>query len=207
MESAARAPEETTLEAPEASRTVQSKYKRGRPVSARLPGPLDPHLAVPPTVPRPTTGAHLRSAGRDTSLGGRSRQRWSWAETVGASEDSARYGVADTLGRFFNEDVVRHYQSHLANRRTARPATEYQALAASEWSDFETHFDKRKVGLGQCGRPYATPCEHEHACIRYPMPHVDPAAATRFDQLDADLVDRRARAEREGWLGGSKASI
>ncbi|MFE7112044.1 hypothetical protein ACFU98_31090 [Streptomyces sp. NPDC057575] len=24
------------------------------------------------------------------------------------------------------------------------------------------HFDKRRVELGSCGRPYGTPCPHEH---------------------------------------------
>src|SRR5204862_741124 len=27
------------------------------------------------------------------------------------------------------------------------------------------HFDKRKVELGTCGRPYGTPCQHEFACL------------------------------------------
>ncbi len=101
----------------------------------------------------------------------------------------------------FNEDVIRHYQTHLANRRTARPTTEYRAATAVEWDEFETHFDKRKVELGQCGRPYATPCEHEHACIRCPMLHVDPVMLDRIDEIDADLIARRDQAETEGWLG------
>ena len=35
-------------------------------------------------------------------------------------------------------------------------------------NEFEEHFDKRKVELGSCARPYGTPCQHEHACIRCP---------------------------------------
>ena len=101
----------------------------------------------------------------------------------------------------FNEDVIRHYQTHLANRRTARPATEYRPATSTEWDEFEAHFDKRKVELGQCGRPYATPCEHEHACIRCPMLQIDPAMLERLDEIDTDLITRRAQAETEGWLG------
>ena len=71
----------------------------------------------------------------------------------------------------------------------------------TEWSEFETHFDKRKVELGDCGRPYGTPCEHEHACIRCPMLHVDPAAIDRLDEIDTDLIARREKAQTEGWLG------
>ena len=101
----------------------------------------------------------------------------------------------------FQEDVIRHYQAHLAGRRAARPAREYRPATATEWDEFEEHFDKRKVELGQCGRPYATPCEHEHACIRCPMLHVDPGMIERLDQIDADLILRRERAQAEGWFG------
>ena len=101
----------------------------------------------------------------------------------------------------FNEDVIRHYQTHLANRRTARPAIEYRPATSTEWDEFEIHFDKRKVELGQCGRPYATPCEHEHACIRCPMLQIAPAMLERLDEIDTDLIARRAQAQTEGWLG------
>ena len=101
----------------------------------------------------------------------------------------------------FHEDVIRHYQAHLASRRDARPAGEYRPLTDEEWTEFEQHFDKRKVELGQCGRPYATPCEHEHGCIRCPMLHVDPKMIDRLDEIHTDLLARRAHAESQGWLG------
>ena len=101
----------------------------------------------------------------------------------------------------FQEDVIRHYQAHLANRRAARPAGEYRPVTDHEWAEFEEHFDKRKVELGNCGRPYATPCEHEHACIRCPMLRVDPKMLGRLDEIHTDLLARRAHAETQGWLG------
>lgn len=101
----------------------------------------------------------------------------------------------------FNEEVVRHYQAHLARRRAMRPAEEYHPATQVEWAEFEEHFDKRKVELGACGRPYGTPCHHEHACVRCPMLRVDPRMLPRLEELEADLFDRRARAEVEGWLG------
>jgi hypothetical protein len=101
----------------------------------------------------------------------------------------------------FNEDVVRHYQAHLARRRQMRPTTEYRPVTDDEWAEFEAHFDKRKVELGNCGRPYATPCEHEHACLRCPMLHIDPKMIGRLDEIETDLHSRRARAQDEGWLG------
>jgi hypothetical protein len=32
--------------------------------------------------------------------------------------------------------------------------------------EFEDHFLLRKVALGDCHRPYGTPCVHKHACAR-----------------------------------------
>jgi hypothetical protein len=68
-------------------------------------------------------------------------------------------------------------------------------------AEFEQHFDKRKVELGQCGRPYATPCEHEHACIRCPMLRIDPKMIDRLDEIHTDLIARRYHAQTQGWLG------
>lgn len=101
----------------------------------------------------------------------------------------------------FNEDLVRHYQSFLDRRRSQRAADEYRPATDEEWTEFEEHFDKRKVELGNCARPYGTPCQHEHACIRCPMLHVDPKMIPRLDELESDLLARRAHAESQGWLG------
>jgi site-specific recombinase XerC len=101
----------------------------------------------------------------------------------------------------FEEDMVRHYQDFLARRRGLRPVDEYGPASAEEWNEFEEHFDKRKVELGSCGRPYGTPCQHEHACIRCPMLQVNPKMLTRLAELESDLEARRDRAATEGWLG------
>jgi integrase len=101
----------------------------------------------------------------------------------------------------FDEDIVRHYAAFLAERRQLRPAEEYREATGQEWAEFEEHFDKRKVELGACGRPYGTPCQHEHACIRCPMLHVNPKMLPRLDELETDLLTRRGRAESEGWTG------
>ncbi|WP_405942920.1 tyrosine-type recombinase/integrase [Streptomyces sp. NBC_00207] len=101
----------------------------------------------------------------------------------------------------FDEDVIRHYQAHLHQRRQVRPSEEYRDATEQEWTEFEEHFDRRKVELGSCGRPYGTPCQHEHACIRCPMLHVNPKMLARLSELEADLVHRRTQAEAEGWIG------
>ncbi|WP_228718451.1 hypothetical protein [Kitasatospora acidiphila] len=48
----------------------------------------------------------------------------------------------------FDEDVIRHYQEHLAQRRQVRPEDEYRETTRDEWAEFEEHFDRRKVELG-----------------------------------------------------------
>lgn len=82
-----------------------------------------------------------------------------------------------------------------------RPADEYRPVTDTEWRGFEEHFDHRKVELGGCARPYRTPCQHEHACLRCPMLNINPKMLPRLDEIETDLLARRARAEQEGWLG------
>jgi integrase-like protein len=101
----------------------------------------------------------------------------------------------------FEDDLIRHYQAFLDQRRRTRPVEEYQPPTDTEWDDFHQHFDRRKVELGTCGRPYGTGCTHEHACLRCPMLHVDPAMLPRLDAIEHDLRQRRTRAEAEHWLG------
>lgn len=101
----------------------------------------------------------------------------------------------------FEEDVVRHYQQFLDRRRAQRPASEYRTPTAAEMTEFEEHFDKRRVELGSCGRPYGTPCAHEHACIRCHMLSINPKMLARLNELEEDLLARRQRAIDEGWRG------
>lgn len=101
----------------------------------------------------------------------------------------------------FDDEVVRHYQGFLHRRRAQRPAEEYKPVTDNEWREFEEHFDRRKVELGNCARPYGTRCQHEHACLRCPVLHIDPGMLPRLDEIETDLLTRRSRAETEGWLG------
>ncbi|MFE4590419.1 hypothetical protein [Streptomyces laurentii] len=92
-------------------------------------------------------------------------------------------------------------QEHLQHRRQIRPDDEYRDATNDEWSEFEGHFDRRKVELGSCGRPYGTPCQNEHACIRCPMLHVNPKMLDRLEELESDLLARLRKAELENWMG------
>jgi hypothetical protein len=79
-----------------------------------------------------------------------------------------------------------------------------------EWDAFLAHFEKRKVSIGTCARAYATPCVHEHACVRCALLRADPAQQARLEEIRDNLHARIAEAEREGWLGeveGLKVSL
>jgi site-specific recombinase XerC len=62
----------------------------------------------------------------------------------------------------FQDDLIRSYRSFLAERRAPRPTGEYREPSNAEWQEFQEHFQLRKLELGTCGRPYGTPCNHEH---------------------------------------------
>ena len=110
----------------------------------------------------------------------------------------------------FQDDLIRAYRAFLSKRRAARPEAEYREPTDEEWHEFEEHFEKRKLEIGTCGRPYGTPCAHEHACIRCPMLWPDPSQKERLIEIRDNLTARIAEAEREGWLGemeGLKISL
>jgi integrase len=110
----------------------------------------------------------------------------------------------------YNDDVLRHHRTFIARRRALRSAAEYRQPTNEEWTEFEQHFTKRKVELGTCARPYGTPCQHEHACIRCPMLRPDPRQEPRLLTIILNLNDRIREAHEKGWLGeveGLKVSL
>ena len=109
--------------------------------------------------------------------------------------------TTETYLAVFQDDLVRTYRSFLDKRRAIRPEAEYREPTSEEWREFEEHFEKRKLELGTCGRPYGTPCAHEHACIRCAMLRPDPAARGRLVEIIKNLADRIAEARINGWLG------
>jgi Phage integrase family len=101
----------------------------------------------------------------------------------------------------FQDDLVRTYRAFLDQRRAMRPEAEYREPTDEEWREFQQHFERRKLELGDCGRPYGTPCRHEHACIRCPMLRIDPGQRPRLAEIIRNLNDRIAEARMNGWLG------
>jgi integrase len=109
--------------------------------------------------------------------------------------------TVETYLAVFQDDLISAYRSFLDKRRALRPEAEYREPTDQEWREFEEHFEKRKLELGTCGRPYGTPCAHEHACIRCAMLRPDPAARDRLVGIVRNLADRIAEARVNGWLG------
>ncbi|MDQ0279518.1 integrase [Arthrobacter silviterrae] len=101
----------------------------------------------------------------------------------------------------YPQDVIHHYRSYIDQRRAGRPAEEYREPSDTEWNDFRDHFSLRKVALGTCERPYGTPCEHEHACVRCPMLRMDPAQLPRLVQIETNTNERLKEAHHMQWLG------
>ncbi|HME74264.1 MAG TPA: integrase [Mycobacterium sp.] len=110
----------------------------------------------------------------------------------------------------YPEEVINGHRAFIARRRALRPSEEYRTPTEEEWEEFLGHFERRKVSLGTCGRSYATPCIHEHSCIRCPLLRPDPAQRSRIAEVSDNLVSRIDEARREGWLGeveGLKISL
>jgi len=101
----------------------------------------------------------------------------------------------------FDEDLIRSYRVFLDQRRALRPEAEYREPTEHEWREFQAHFQARKLELGECGRPYGSPCKHEHSCIRCPSLRLDPSARSRLVEIIANLKDRIQEAKLNGWRG------
>jgi hypothetical protein len=111
-----------------------------------------------------------------------------------------------TLGykAVYPEEVISAHRAFITRRRALRPAGEYRTPTEEEWAEFLGHFERRKLSLGTCGRSYATPCIHEHACIRCPLLRPDPAQHPRLTEIRDNLVARIDEARREGWAGDAE---
>lgn len=81
------------------------------------------------------------------------------------------HDINTTMGykAIYPEEVISSHRAFIARRRALRPSEEYRTPTDEEWEEFLGHFERRRVALGDCGRAYATPCIHEHSCLRCPL--------------------------------------
>ncbi|WP_006242226.1 hypothetical protein [Mycolicibacterium tusciae] len=101
----------------------------------------------------------------------------------------------------FPEHIVTAHQAFIERRRQLRPFEEAKVADDDEWADFEEHFLLRRVALGECHRPYGTPCVHEHACTRCRFLRVDPAQLGRINEMTENAEQRLVEAKDRAWLG------
>ncbi|MDQ2710074.1 MAG: site-specific integrase [Actinomycetota bacterium] len=108
-----------------------------------------------------------------------------------------------TLGykAVYPEEAIHAHLAFLARRRALRPSDEYRVPTDEEWTEFLGHWERRKVSIGTCARAFATPCIHEHACVRCSMLWPDPDQQARLLEIRDNLHARIAEANRESWLG------
>ena len=101
----------------------------------------------------------------------------------------------------FPEHLITAHQAFIERRRQLRPIGEDRVAEEDEWAEFEQHFLLRRVALGECHRPYGTPCVHEHACTRCRFLRVDPAQLGRIDEMTENAEQRLVEAKDRAWLG------
>jgi integrase len=101
----------------------------------------------------------------------------------------------------FPDDIIRSHRAFIDNRRRLRPSDEYRDITDQEWEDFEEHFAKRKIAIGDCMRAYGTNCVHEYACEQCKLARPDEAAEPRLRRSRQGLVEQLDEARQCGWLG------
>lgn len=112
-----------------------------------------------------------------------------------------RIASSESYIAVYQNELIRTYRSYLSERRATRPEAEYHEPTDDEWREFQQHFALRKLELGTCARPYGSPCQHEHACVRCPMLRVDPRQRDRLAEIADSLRERISEARDNGWHG------
>ncbi len=120
--------------------------------------------------------------------------------------------IGTTIGykAVYPAEAIEAHRAFTARRRATRPSEEYRTPAEEERDAFLARFEKRKASAGTCARAFASPCVHEHACVRCSLLRPDPAQRARLEEIRVNLHDRIAEAGREGWPGeieGLKVSL
>ena len=113
----------------------------------------------------------------------------------------ATLATTQAYAAVFPDDVIRAHRAFIHNRRSLRPADEYRDVTAAEWDEFEEHFAKRKIAIGDCMRAYGTSCVHEYACEQCKLARPDPGAQPRLRRTRDGLVEQLDEARQLGWLG------
>jgi integrase len=120
-----------------------------------------------------------------------------------AAELLGHKNLDTTMGytAIYPQEVISRYQQFIERRRALRPTEEYRAPTAAELAEFAAHFGQRRIEMGNCVRPYGTPCAHEHACLRCPFQQIEPSELPNLDKVKASITQRIESAREKQWLG------
>ncbi|GAB3469800.1 site-specific integrase [Kineococcus endophyticus] len=102
----------------------------------------------------------------------------------------------------FPEDVIRAHRSFVAKRRSLpERREEYRSTTEAEWKEFEEHFGKRQIAIGNCLRAYRSSCSHEYACEQCKLARPDEAARPRLQRVLTGLAEQLTEARSHEWAG------
>ena len=103
-------------------------------------------------------------------------------------------------------EAIEAHRAFVARRRATRPSEEYRTPTEEEWDAFLAHFEKRKVSVGTCARAFASPCVHEHACVRCSLLRPDPAQRGRSRRSATTCTTASPRPSVKAGSARSRAS-
>ncbi|WP_257153620.1 site-specific integrase [Streptomyces lunaelactis] len=121
--------------------------------------------------------------------------------------------INTTMGyaAIYPADAIEAHRAFIARRRQTRPTEEYRAVTPEEWDEFLSHFERRKLALGDCGRAYGTDCIHEHACVRCPVLIVGPTESPDSNKSETtSTIESLKPNARDGsvmWSNSASASL
>jgi hypothetical protein len=101
----------------------------------------------------------------------------------------------------YPEEVIRHYQTFIHERRGNRPSAEYRDPTDAEWAELERHFALRKVAYGNCDRPYGSPAPTSTPVSAAPCWRPELSRLPLLRELESNLTERIAEARDQVWLG------
>ena len=116
-------------------------------------------------------------------------------------------GVTMGYKAVYPDEAITAHRAFLARRRALRPGEEYRQPTDDEWQQFLGHFERRKVSVGTCGRAFATPCIHEHACVRCSLSGPTRPNATGSSRSATTSSTASPKPNAKAQTSGSSSSI
>ncbi len=78
----------------------------------------------------------------------------------------------------YPDEAIQAHLVFLARRRALRLTKEYRTPTDAEWHEFLSHFERRKVATGICGRAFGTPASTSTAACAAPCTGPTPTSGS-----------------------------